>query len=125
MKATFRATGQTGIFIAGDGISVDAVIADFSSGAAEWLSPNNEPDHWDVIEGQGSLVHASYAGVSLGLLHGSQPDAVVICHDPVRPHRRGLPTFPMPSLTETLEINLLSGRVTNPDIPAVGIPHNT
>src|SRR3546814_12559621 len=77
-----------------------------------------------VIEGQGSLVHASYAGVSLGLLHGSQPDAVVICHDPVRPHRRGLPTFPMPSLTETLEINLLCGRVTNPDIRAVGLAHN-
>src|SRR3546814_5532987 len=56
-----------------------------------------------VIEGQGSLVHASYAGVSLGLLHGSQPDAVVICHDPVRPHRRGLPTFRSEEHTSELQ----------------------
>src|SRR3546814_11208545 len=105
MKATFRATGQTGIFIAGDGISVDAVIADFSSGAAEWLSPNNEPDHWDVIEGQGSLVPASYAGVSHGLLPGSQPDAVGICPATVRPHPRGLPTFPLPRRTATPTIH--------------------
>ena len=71
MNVDFRATGQTGILIAGDGISVDAVVADFISGAVEWISPANEPDHWDVIEGQGSLFHASFAGVSLGLLHGA------------------------------------------------------
>ncbi len=59
MKADFRATGQSGILIAGDGISVDAVVADFISGAIEWLAPANDPDHWDVIEGQGSLFHAS------------------------------------------------------------------
>ena len=68
MKADFRATGQTGVLIAERGVAIDAVIADFISGAAEWLSPENEPDHWDLIEGQGSLLHASYAGVSLGLM---------------------------------------------------------
>lgn len=82
MKATFRATGQTGIFIAGDGVSVDAVVADFISGATEWLCPPNDDDHWDVVEGQGSLFHASFAGVSMGLLHGSQADALVMCHEP-------------------------------------------
>ncbi|MEX2408988.1 MAG: DUF1611 domain-containing protein, partial [Rhodovibrionaceae bacterium] len=90
MKADFRATGQTGIFIAGSGVSVDAVVADFISGAVEWLAPANDDDHWDLIEGQGSLFHASFAGVSLGLLHGSQADALVLCHEPTRPHMRGL-----------------------------------
>ena len=93
MKADFRATGQTGILIAGSGVSIDAVVADFISGAVESLSPDNEPDHWDVIEGQGSLFHASYAGVSLGLLHGAQADALVLCHEPTRGHMRGLPDY--------------------------------
>jgi uncharacterized NAD-dependent epimerase/dehydratase family protein len=74
-KADFRATGQTGIMIAGGGIPIDAVVSDFVSGAAEVLSPDNDADHWDVIEGQGSLFHPGYAAVTLGLLHGSQPDA--------------------------------------------------
>ncbi len=78
LNADFRATGQTGILIAGDGISVDAVVADFIAGSIEWLAPANDPDHWDVIEGQGSLFHASFAGVSLGLMHGAQADALVL-----------------------------------------------
>ena len=93
MKADFRATGQTGILIAGDGVSIDAVVSDFVSGAVEWLCPANDPDHWDVIEGQGSLFHASYAGVTLALIHGAQPDALVVCHEPTRPHMRGLPGY--------------------------------
>jgi len=125
MKADFRATGQTGILIAGEGVSVDAVVADFISGAAEWLSPDNDPDHWDLVEGQGSLFHASYAGVTLGLLHGSQPDAIVVCHDPSRPHMRGTPTIPLRSLTETIEANLAAGALTNPDIRCVGVAINT
>ena len=84
LKADFRATGQTGIFIAGDGVSIDAVVSDFVSGAVEFLCPANEPDHWDLVEGQGSLFHASYAGVTLGLIHGAQPDALVMCHEPTR-----------------------------------------
>lgn len=61
-KASFRATGQTGILITGDGVPLDAVIADFMAGAVEWLTPDNEADHWDLIEGQGSLFHVSYSG---------------------------------------------------------------
>ena len=60
----FRATGQTGIFIAGSGVSVDAVVSDFISGATEWLAPANDVNHWDLVEGQGSLFHPSYAGVT-------------------------------------------------------------
>jgi uncharacterized NAD-dependent epimerase/dehydratase family protein len=119
--ATFRATGQTGIFIAGEGVSIDAVIADFISGAVEWLSPANDPAHWDLIEGQGSLFHPSFAGVSLGLLHGAQPDALVLCHEPTRSHMRGLPDFPLPDLRTCLEANLQAARLTNPDARAVGV----
>ena len=77
VDADFRATGQTGIMIAGSGMPMDAVVSDFVAGAAELLSPDAAADHWDVIEGQGSLFHPAYAGVSLGLLHGSQPDVIV------------------------------------------------
>ncbi len=121
----FRATGQTGIFIAGDGISVDAVVADFISGAVEELSPVNDPDHWDLIEGQGSLFHPSFAGVSLGLLHGAQPDAVVMCHEPGRPFMRGIPKRSLPDLRECLEANLAAARLTNPAVRAVGVSLNT
>ena len=125
MKAHFRATGQTGILIAGDGVSVDAVVADFISGAVEWLSPDNEPDHWDVIEGQGSLFHASYAGVSLGLLHGAQADALILCHEPTRPHMRGLPDYSVPPIHDCIQRNLESARLTNPSAVCVGIAVNT
>jgi len=63
MNSTFRATGQTGIMLAGEGLPIDAVVADFISGAAELISPSNDDDHWDVIEGQGSLFHPGYSGV--------------------------------------------------------------
>lgn len=124
-KASFRATGQTGILIAGSGISVDAVVADFIAGATEQLSPANEADHWDLIEGQGSLFHASYAGVSLGLLHGAQAQALVMCHEPTRTHMRGLPHAPVPSLRECIELNERCGRLTNPDCRVIGISLNT
>ncbi len=125
MKADFRATGQTGILIAGDGIAVDAVVADFIAGSIEWLSPANEDDHWDVIEGQGSLYHASFAGVSLGLMHGSQPDALVLCHEPTRTHMRGLPGYPVPDLKDCIEANLDAARLTNPAVTCVGVAVNT
>ena len=125
MKADFRATGQTGIFIVGEGVSVDAVVADFISGATETLSPDNDDDHWDIVEGQGSLFHASYAGVTIGLIHGSQPDYIVICHEPTRSHMRGLPEFPLPSLAECMEANLNAARLTSPDVKCIGISINT
>lgn len=124
-KATFRATGQTGILIAGGGMPIDAVVCDFLAGAAELLSPDNDPDHWDVIEGQGSLHHPAYAAVSLGLLHGSQPDALVICHDAARQHVDGYPDFPLPSLEECASRCVSAGRLTNSRIGAVGVSVNT
>ncbi|MGH6932890.1 MAG: N-acetyltransferase DgcN [Dongiaceae bacterium] len=125
MKADFRATGQTGIFIASDGVAIDAVVADFISGAVEWLAPENDADHWDVIEGQGSLFHASYAGVSLGLLHGAQPDALIMCHEPSRTHMRGLPHYKLPDLRVCIETNETAARLTNPAARCVGISVNT
>lgn len=125
MNVDFRATGQTGILIAGDGISIDAVVADFISGAVEWISPANGPDHWDVIEGQGSLFHASFAGVSLGLLHGAQPDVIVLCHEPTRGHMRGLPEYPLPGLGACIEANLAAARLTNPAVRCAGVSVNT
>ena len=125
LDADFRATGQTGIFIAGDGVSVDAVVADFISGATEWLSPAADPGHWDVIEGQGSLFHPSYAGVSLGLLHGAQPDALVMCHEPTRTHMRGLPRRPLPDLAECIAANEQAARLTNPRAACIGIAVNS
>ena len=125
MKSTFRATGQTGIMIAGEGIPIDAVVADFVSGAAEVLSPDNDDDHWDVIEGQGSLFHPGYSGVSLGLLHGSQPDAFVVCHDATRTTVSGWEHYGLPSVEECIETHVRMGRRTNPAIRCVGVSVNT
>lgn len=125
VSTDFRATGQTGIMIAGSGVPMDAVISDFEAGAAEMLSPDAAPDHWDVIEGQGSLLHPSYAAVSLGLLHGSQPDVVVVCHEPGRAHMLGLTEFKLPSICEVIELTLLLGRRTNPAIRCAGVSLNT
>jgi uncharacterized NAD-dependent epimerase/dehydratase family protein len=125
LKADFRATGQTGILIAGEGVSIDAVVSDFVSGAVEWLCPANDPDHWDVVEGQASLLHPSYAGVTLGLIHGSQPDALVVCHEPTRPHMRGLPNRKVPDLADTIAIHETAARIVNPDVRTIGFSINT
>jgi len=121
----FRATGQTGILIAGHGMPIDAVVSDFAAGAAELLSPDAADGHWDIIEGQGSLFHPAYAGVSLALLHGSQPDVVVICHEPGRDRMLGHPDFRVPGIEETIELALLLGRRTNPAIRCAGVSLNT
>jgi len=125
MKSTFRATGQTGIMLAGEGIPIDAVVADFISGAAELISPDNDEDHWDVIEGQGSLFHPGYSGVSLGLLHGSQADAFVLCHDATRTAVSGWEHYALPSIQDCIDQHVLLGSRTNPDIRCVGISINT
>jgi len=124
LSADFRATGQTGVLISGRGVAIDAVIADFISGAAEWVSPANEPDHWDVVEGQGSLFHPSFAGVTLGLLHGAQPDAFVVCHEPTRKTMRGV-AHPLPTIAQVIERTIIEGSLTNPAIRCVGIAINT
>jgi uncharacterized NAD-dependent epimerase/dehydratase family protein len=125
VNADFRATGQTGIFISGRGVAIDSVIADFISGAAEWLSPENTPDHWDVVEGQGSLFHPSYAGVTLGLIHGTQPDAMVICHDARRSTLMGYDSFPIQSFQACIDAYVAAARMTNPQARVVGISLNT
>jgi uncharacterized NAD-dependent epimerase/dehydratase family protein len=125
INSTFRASGQTGIMIAGEGIPIDTVVADFISGAAELLSPANDEDHWDVIEGQGSLFHPGYSGVSLGLLHGSQPDAIVVCHDATRTRVSGWDHYPLPSIRECIDLHLQAGRRTNANIQCAGISVNT
>ena len=125
IDATFRATGQTGILIAGSGVAVDAVPGDFIAGAAEALSPDAHADHWDVVEGQGSLFHPSFSGVSLGLLHGSQPDALVLCHEPGREHLRGLTDKPVPRLGDCVAVHLASARRANPETRLLGIALNT
>ena len=125
IAADFRATGQTGILIAGDGICIDAVVADFMAGAAEQLSPDNAPDHWDIVEGQGSLHHPSYAGVSLALLHGSQPDVLVVCHDAARKFMVGVKDYRVRSLEECMEINLAAARLVKANPRIGGVCVNT
>ena len=125
VSATFRATGQTGILIAGSGIAVDALVADFVAGAAEVLSPDNDTGHWDIIEGQGSLYHPAYAAVTLGLLHGSQPDAIVLCHDPKRTTIEEYPDYPIPPLDTVIDGYLRVGALTNRAIRCIGISINS
>ncbi|MFU8776763.1 MAG: N-acetyltransferase DgcN [Roseovarius sp.] len=125
MKATFRATGQTGILITGDGVPLDAVIADFMAGSVEWLTPDNDPDHWDLIEGQGSLFHVSYSGVTMALIHGGQPDALILCHEPTRTHMRGLPDYTPPTLEALRDMALPIARIANPACAVVGLSVNT
>ncbi len=124
LDADFKATGQTGVFISGRGVAIDAVVADFISGAVEWISPAADANHWDLIEGQGSLYHPSFAGVSLGLLHGAQADAFVVCHEPTRSTMRGV-AHPLPSIQDVIDLTVQLGRLTNPAIRPVGIAVNT
>jgi uncharacterized NAD-dependent epimerase/dehydratase family protein len=121
----FRATGQTGIMIAGRGIPIDSVVADFVSGAAEVLSPDAPDRHWDVIEGQGSIFHPGFAAVSMGLLYGSQPDAFVVCHEAGRTHIKSWDAFELPSIDQVIERTQDIGKQVNPDIRCVGISVNT
>ena len=125
MKSTFRATGQTGILITGDGVPLDAVVADFMAGSIEYLTPDNDSDHWDVIEGQGSLFHVSYSGVTLALIHGGQPDALIICHEPTRAHMRGLPDYQVPEMAAIRDVALALARVANPACEVIGVSINT
>ena len=125
LNAEFRATGQTGIMIAGSGIAVDAVVADFIAGAAQVISPANHANHWDIIEGQGSLFNPAYAGVSLGLLHGSQATALVLCHDVMRESISSAATYPIPDLQECIDLNLQCARLTSPNVYCAGVSVNT
>ncbi len=125
IDADFRATGQTGILIAGGGIPIDSVVADFVAGAAETLSPAAAASHWDVVEGQGSIFHPAYAGVSLGLLHGTQPDVIVMCHEIGRASMVGAPSYALPGISEAIELTLVLARRTNPQVRCAGVSLNT
>jgi len=125
LKSTFRATGQTGILVTGGGVPLDAVIADFMAGSVEWLTPDNDPDHWDHIEGQGSLFHPSFSGVTLALIHGGQPDALILAHEPTRTHMRGLPHYGLPSLEALRDTALPLARLVNPACVVTGVSVNT
>lgn len=125
LRSTFRPTGQTGILITGHGIPLDAVVADFMAGSVEWLTPDNDEDHWDHIEGQGSLFHVSFSGVTMALIHGGQPDALVLAHEPTRTHMRGLPDYDLPSLEALRDMALPLARIANPACQVAGISVNT
>lgn len=125
LKSSFRATGQTGILITGNGVPLDAVVADFMAGSVEWLTPDTDDDHWDHIEGQGSLFHVSYSGVTMALIHGGQPDALILSHEPTREHMRGLPGYGLPSLEALRDTALPLARVANPACQVVGVSVNT
>ena len=115
---------QTGIVIAGTGIPIDAVVCDFVAGAAEMLSPANDADHWDIVEGQGSLFHPSYAGVTLGLIHGSQPDALVLCHDLSRSMIDGMDGYAIPPLRTCIARYTEAAQLTNKAARCVGVAVN-
>lgn len=125
IDATFRATGQTGIMIAGEGLPLDSVVSDFVSGAAELISPENNAEHWDIIEGQGSLFNPSFSAVSMGLLHGSQPDAIIVCHDVARKMVSTCPDYSLPKLQECIDLHLQCARIVNPNVRCVGVSVNT
>jgi uncharacterized NAD-dependent epimerase/dehydratase family protein len=107
LKSVFVPTGQTGIAIAGWGIAVDAVVSDFLAGAAEWLVVEGARRGGEVlfVEGQGSLVHPAYSGVTLGLMHGSAPHAYVLCHKAGATEVEGYPGHPLPTLPELIELH--------------------
>ncbi len=126
MKADFRATGQTGILIAGEGVAIDAVVADFIAGATETLCPANDPDHWDIVEGQGSLFHPAFAGVTLGLLHGAQADFFVVCHEAGRQRlSAGYEGYPSGDLAACIKWTQALGALVRPEIACAGISVNT
>ena len=107
LKSVFVPTGQTGVAIAGWGIAVDAVVSDFLAGAAEQLVVEGARRGGEVlfVEGQGSLVHPLYSGVTLGLVHGSAPHAFVLCHRAGTTEIEGCPGHPIPPLAELVELH--------------------
>ncbi len=115
LASVFVPTGQTGIVIAGWGIAVDAVISDFLAGAAERLVVEGA-SRGDLlwVEGQGSLIHPQFSGVSLGLQHGSAPHALVLCHVAGTTEIEGCPGHPIPSLTELVELHERNGLLVRP-----------
>ena len=122
--ARFIATGQTGIMLSGYGIAIDRVISDFVPGAVELMLRENQDAEVALIEGQGSLIEPAYSGVTLGLIHGSAPDAMILVHHATRTTLIHHHAVPIPPLAELIELH---ERVTRPLYPSkvVGIALNT
>jgi uncharacterized NAD-dependent epimerase/dehydratase family protein len=125
MRVSFAPTGQTGILVEGWGISVDAVIADFIAGAAERLTLQAAKDADIVlVEGQGSIIHPSYSGVTYGLLHGSLPHAMVMCAQPSRTAINNHPWVKIPPLAEFIEMQEAAAAPLRP-APVIAVALNT
>jgi uncharacterized NAD-dependent epimerase/dehydratase family protein len=122
--AKFLASGQTGIMVEGDGVPVDCVVADFVSGAIEQLILRNQHHEILLIEGQGSLVHPSYSGVTLGLLHGCSPHGLILCYEIGRDTVTGVPDMPIPPLAEIKRLNEIMANVMQP-CKVIGISMNS
>lgn len=114
-EVDFRSTGQTGFLISESGINNDTIQADFLSGAAEYLTPNAKPSHWDIVEGQGALSHPSFGAGSLSLLHGTQPDVLVMCLEIGRVMYRGV-NQPIVDFKGEVDLNLLIASRNNPNV---------
>jgi uncharacterized NAD-dependent epimerase/dehydratase family protein len=120
--AKFIATGQTGIMVEGDGLPIDCIVADFVSGAAEKLVLQHQHHDILVVEGQGSLVHPSYSGVTLGLLHGCVPQALILCYEVGRERVTGVESVKIPPLAEIKRINEVMSNIHQPcKIIGIGI----
>jgi uncharacterized NAD-dependent epimerase/dehydratase family protein len=113
-SSKFLATGQTGIMIEGDGVPIDCVVADFVNGAAEQLAMQHEHHDFLLIEGQGSVTHPAYSAVTLGLLHGSAPDALVFCYEAGRKHVKGFGNIDIPPMKEQMAVFLANANVRHP-----------
>ena len=125
MRVAFAATGQTGILVEGWGISVDAVIGDFIAGAAERLTLQAAKDADIVlVEGQGSIIHPSYSGVTYGLLHGSLPHAMIMCAQPTRTAINNHPWVKIPPLPEFIDMQERAAAPLRP-APVIGVALNT
>jgi uncharacterized NAD-dependent epimerase/dehydratase family protein len=122
--AHFIATGQTGIMVSGDGCPVDRVIADFVSGAVEKMLVKHQHHEILVIEGQGSLVHPSYSGVTLGLMHGAIPHALILCYEVGRETITGLDHLQIPPLARIKELNEVMAGIFGP-CPVIGVSMNS
>ena len=121
--AKFLATGQTGIMVSGEGVPIDTVVADFVAGAAERLVLNNSQHDILLIEGQGSLAHPMYSAVTLGLLHGSQPQGLILCFEALREECGGIPGRTLQTLPRLKDAYENVGQLVHPT-EVIGIAMN-
>ena len=104
---------------------VDAAIIMIENAHKHLEHDRGKKDHWQIVEGQGALHHPGFAGVTLGLIHGAQPDWLVLCHEPTRSHIRHAPSIPVPTLQEAVDAALWAARLTNPGVRCAGVSVNT